>query len=114
MICSETQLRRRNLEQEFSRILADNEQIEKGYKVMRDLFVFTKKRLILVDRQGLIRKKTDYHSVPHILLGRNNRTFRSGCGTRTLADRNASTYRGKFQERQQYLRCAESISYLYP
>ena len=54
-----------NLEKEFSRILADNEQIEKAYKVLRDLFVFTNKRLILVDRQGLTGKKSEYHSVPY-------------------------------------------------
>jgi len=54
-----------NLEKEFSRILAENEQIEKAYKVLRDLFVFTNKRLILVDRQGLTGKKSEYHSVPY-------------------------------------------------
>jgi hypothetical protein len=53
------------LEDEFSRILSKDEQIEKAYKVLRDLFVFTNRRLILVDRQGLTGKKSEYHSVPY-------------------------------------------------
>lgn len=32
--------------------------------LIRDLIVFTDKRLILVDKQGLTGKKVDYHSVP--------------------------------------------------
>jgi len=53
------------LEDEFSRILADGEQIEKAYKVLRDLFVFTNRRLVLVDRQGMTGKKSEYHSLPY-------------------------------------------------
>jgi hypothetical protein len=50
---------------EFARILAVNEKIEKAYKVIRDLFIFTNKRLILVDKQGLTGKKVEYHSIPY-------------------------------------------------
>ena len=32
---------------------------------MRDLFVFTNRRLILVDRRGVTGKKTEYHSIPY-------------------------------------------------
>ena len=41
------------------------ESIEKGYKLVRDLFLFTNKRLILVDKQGVTGKKTEYHSIPY-------------------------------------------------
>jgi hypothetical protein len=50
---------------EFARILAVNEKIEKAYKLIRDLFIFTNKRLILVDKQGLTGKKVEYHSIPY-------------------------------------------------
>lgn len=53
------------LENEFENILASEEAIQKAYKVIRDLFVFTDKRLVLVDRQGLTGKKVTYHSIPY-------------------------------------------------
>ncbi|MBB6217975.1 hypothetical protein HNQ80_004112 [Anaerosolibacter carboniphilus] len=53
------------VQKEFLQILADNENIEKAYKLVRDMFIFTNKRLILVDRQGLTGKKSEYHSIPY-------------------------------------------------
>ena len=52
-------------QREFARILAVDERIEKAYKLIRDLFIFTNKRLILVDKQGLTGKKVEYHSIPY-------------------------------------------------
>ena len=53
------------IRQEFSPILAEQEEIQVGYKVLRDLFIFTNKRIILVDKQGLSGKKTEYLSIPY-------------------------------------------------
>jgi hypothetical protein len=53
------------LEKEFTAILATGEDIQCAYKIIRDLFVFTNKRLILVDRQGVTGKKVTYHSIPY-------------------------------------------------
>ena len=39
--------------------------MEVAFKVVRDLFVFTDKRLILVDKQGLTSRKVDYLVVPY-------------------------------------------------
>ena len=50
---------------EFQKILAPSEKIEKAYRLIRDMFLFTDKRLILVDKQGITGKKTEYHSVPY-------------------------------------------------
>ncbi|NDK56506.1 PH domain-containing protein [Pontibacter sp. BT213] len=50
---------------EFQPILLDNEQIEKAYKLIRDMLVFTNKRLILVNKQGLTGSKVDYQSIPY-------------------------------------------------
>lgn len=53
------------VEKELEVILIDNERIEKGYKLIRDLFIFTNTRLILVDKQGVTGKKVEYHSIPY-------------------------------------------------
>jgi hypothetical protein len=50
---------------EYAQILAANETIEKAYRLIRDMFIFTDKRLILVDKQGITGKKTEYHSIPY-------------------------------------------------
>jgi hypothetical protein len=51
--------------QEFSPMLADGEELVMAYRVVRDMFVFTNKRLILVDRQGLTGSKTNYDTIPY-------------------------------------------------
>ena len=53
------------IQREYAKILSSNERIEKAYKLIRDLFIFTNKRLILVDKQGLTGKKVEYHSIPY-------------------------------------------------
>ncbi|WP_058485377.1 PH domain-containing protein [Defluviitalea phaphyphila] len=50
---------------EYGKLLAEGEKIEKAYKLIRDLFIFTDKRLILVDKQGVTGKKVDHHSIPY-------------------------------------------------
>ncbi|AKN29839.1 cytoplasmic protein [Clostridium carboxidivorans P7] len=53
------------VEKELNNILSSSENIEKAYKLIRDMFIFTNKRLILVDRQGVTGKKVEYHSIPY-------------------------------------------------
>jgi hypothetical protein len=36
-----------------------------AYRVLRDEFIFTDKRLILIDKQGITGKKVEYHSIPY-------------------------------------------------
>jgi Bacterial PH domain len=52
-------------QQELSRILASDERVEKAFVIIRDQIIFTNKRLILVDKQGVTGKKKEYHSVPY-------------------------------------------------
>ena len=54
-----------NVAREFEPLLIEGEAIEKAYKLLRDMFIFTDKRLILVDKQGLTGKKMECHSVPY-------------------------------------------------
>ncbi|AFQ42235.1 PH domain-containing protein [Desulfosporosinus meridiei] len=53
------------IEKELEMILMEAEQIQKAFKLIRDLLVFTDKRLILVDKQGVTGKKVEYHSIPY-------------------------------------------------
>lgn len=68
MGCSETH--RRSIRQRL-RVISRrswrraNDCIEKAYQLIRDLFVFTNKRLILVDKQDLTGHKVEYHSLPY-------------------------------------------------
>ena len=50
---------------EFAQTLAPNERIEKAYRLFRDMYIFTDKRLILLDKQGITGKKLEYHSIPY-------------------------------------------------
>ncbi|RTQ50929.1 PH domain-containing protein [Hymenobacter gummosus] len=52
-------------QQELTRILASDERVEKAYSIIRDQIIFTNKRLILVDKQGVTGKKKEYLSVPY-------------------------------------------------
>ena len=51
--------------QEYGRLLAPGEQVHAAYLLVRDAFLFTDRRLILVDKQGVTGRKIEYHSVPY-------------------------------------------------
>ena len=56
------------LRDDYGRLLAHGEVIEVGFAVVRATFVFTTKRLILVDVQRLTGKKIEYLSIPYSKL----------------------------------------------
>ena len=45
------------IQQEFQQILAPDERVEHAYQLIRDYFVFTNRRLVLVDKQGMTGSK---------------------------------------------------------
>lgn len=53
------------LDRDYGQLLTDDEQLEIGFVVIRDTFVFTSKRLLVVDKQGMTGRKTEYLSVPY-------------------------------------------------
>jgi hypothetical protein len=53
------------IQAEFSQILAPGEKVEHAYQLIRDYFVFTDKRFVLVDKQGVTGSKVEYHSIPY-------------------------------------------------
>ena len=58
------------LQEEFQPTLVDGETLVGAYKVLRDMIVFTTKRLILGDKQGMTSSKTEYQSIPHARIVR--------------------------------------------
>lgn len=50
---------------DYGQLLVDGEIIEAGFVVQRDTFLFTNKRLILVDIQGISGKQIEYLSIPY-------------------------------------------------
>tara|TARA_B100001059_G_C17650468_1_gene484146 strand:- start:20 stop:397 length:378 start_codon:yes stop_codon:yes gene_type:complete len=58
------------LKEKYGRLLISNEQIELGFALFRDVFMFTNKRLILIDVQGLTGSKIEYKSMPYKSISR--------------------------------------------
>ncbi|MFG6113923.1 PH domain-containing protein [Halobacillus sp. MO56] len=55
----------KDVEKQLEKVVTANERIEKAYKVLRDMMIFTNKRMILVDKQGMTGKKIEFHSIPY-------------------------------------------------
>ena len=53
------------IETDYAQLLAEGETIEVGFAVFRDTFIFTDKRLMIVDVQGMTGKKIEYLSIPY-------------------------------------------------
>ena len=53
------------VEQELADILLPGEPVHVGFRVVRDLYVFTDRRMILVDKQGITGRKIEYLVVPY-------------------------------------------------
>ncbi len=53
------------LERELALMMIEGEKVHKAFKLIRDLVVFTNKRIILIDKQGMTGKKTEYLTIPY-------------------------------------------------
>lgn len=51
--------------EQMAGILAQGEVVQVAFRIIRDLIVFTDRRLILVDKQGLTGRKVSYLTVPY-------------------------------------------------
>ncbi|MET8441993.1 PH domain-containing protein [Streptomyces sp. NPDC004491] len=52
-------------QRDYARLLRQGEQVHAAYLLIRDTILFTDRRLVLVDKQGITGKKVEYHSVPY-------------------------------------------------
>lgn len=53
------------IQEEFAPLLAPGETLQRAFALIRDLIVFTDRRVILVNKQGVTAKKTEYRSIPY-------------------------------------------------
>lgn len=60
-----TEVNAKELQKDLEATIVDGETVVKAFRILRDLFIFTDKRLILIDKQGLTGKKAEYHSIPY-------------------------------------------------
>ena len=51
--------------EQMAGILTQGEVVQVAFRIIRDLIVFTDRRLILVDKQGLTGRKVSYLTVPY-------------------------------------------------
>jgi hypothetical protein len=50
---------------DYGRLLGQGEQVIAAYQLVRDAFLFTDRRLILIDKQGVTGRKIEYHTLPY-------------------------------------------------
>lgn len=62
---SASKIDQNKVEKDYEKVLSPGEIVEHAYQLFRDYFIFTNKRLILVDVQGVTGSKIDYHSIPY-------------------------------------------------
>lgn len=55
---------------EYGKLLSEDEELELGFRLIRDTFIFTTKRLILINKQGLTGSKTEYLSINYRHISR--------------------------------------------
>lgn len=53
------------LTETYKRLLIESEEVELGFELFRDTFMFTNKRLIIIDIQGINGKKIEYKSLAY-------------------------------------------------
>ena len=54
-----------DLEELLANTLIAGETVQKAYKVIRDMFIFTNKRLIIIDKQGVTGSKVEMLSIAY-------------------------------------------------
>ena len=54
-----------DLEELLANTLIDGETVQRAYKVIRDMFIFTNKRLIIIDKQGVTGSKVEMLSIAY-------------------------------------------------
>ncbi|WP_280394565.1 PH domain-containing protein [Nocardia brasiliensis] len=55
----------RQAQEEYAHLLVEEERVWAAYLVVRDVILFTERRVILIDKQGITGQKVSYHSIPY-------------------------------------------------
>ncbi len=59
-----------NIQEQYNNLFVENEKVEIAFKLIRDVYIFTDKRLLLIDKQGMTGHKTEYLSIPYKAISR--------------------------------------------
>lgn len=59
-----------SLKKDYGKLLIEREEIELGFKLIRDVFIFTNKRLIIIEKQGITGSKIEYLSISYKSISR--------------------------------------------
>ncbi|MFV0521743.1 MAG: PH domain-containing protein [Mangrovibacterium sp.] len=59
-----------SIEQKYAQLFITGETVEAAFKLFRDTFIFTNKRIILIDVQGVSGSKREYRSVAYKSISR--------------------------------------------
>ncbi|NLR91965.1 PH domain-containing protein [Flammeovirga agarivorans] len=54
-----------DVQEKFGFVLSSDEQFVKAYQLVRDQWIFTNKRLLIVDKQGITGKKAELLTIPY-------------------------------------------------
>jgi hypothetical protein len=98
------------VQKEFGALLIGAEQFVAAYKLVRDLVIFTNKRLILVDKQGITGSKVEIMSIPYRRIVR---ISRENAGTLDLDSELKLWVQGQELPIVKQFRKGESISEVY-
>ena len=60
-----SQMAKDDVRAHYERLFCDEEEVLAGFKIVRDTIIFTDRRLILEDVQGITGKKREYLSIPY-------------------------------------------------
>ena len=53
------------VEKQIASIVIEDETVEQAYQLVRDMIVLTNMRIIVIDKQGVTGRKTEYLSIPY-------------------------------------------------
>ncbi|TGD24926.1 PH domain-containing protein [Companilactobacillus suantsaicola] len=70
LIGNATEVNHDSVRRQLQDVLIPNEEVDLAFTLVRDLVVFTDLRLIVVDKQGVTGKKSDYKTFPYKSISR--------------------------------------------
>jgi len=70
MIGVTLELNQEEMQEKVVEFLLEDEKLIKGYQIVRDILIFTDKRIIIVDYLGVRGKKIEYHMIPYKKVNR--------------------------------------------
>ncbi len=64
------ELNQEEMEEKIVDFLLEDEKLIKGYQIIRDILIFTDKRIIIVDYIGVRGRKIEYQMIPYKKINR--------------------------------------------